>query len=47
MANRAKAANIANHGRQMEYLRHGIVMLPKEESKRQVRRHRKKGPHRS
>lgn len=47
MANRARYANIVNHGRQMEYLRHGIVMLPKEEPKRRARGHRRKGPRRS
>lgn len=47
MANRAKYANEANHGRQMEYLKHGIVMLPKEDSKRYARRHRRKGSRRS
>lgn len=30
MAQRAKRANLANHTRQMEYLRKGIVMLPKK-----------------
>lgn len=47
MANRAKYANEANHARQLEYLKHGIVMLPKEESKRYARRHRRKGLRRS
>ncbi|MBP5597135.1 MAG: hypothetical protein J6Y02_17265 [Pseudobutyrivibrio sp.] len=47
MANRAGFANIANHGRQMEYLRHGIVMLPKEDPKRKARRRRAKGHRRS
>ena len=47
MANRAKYANEANHARQLEYLKHGIVMIPKEESKRYARRHRRKGSRRS
>ena len=47
MANRAKYANEANHGRQLEYLKHGIVMLPKEETRRKRRGHRRKGQRRS
>ena len=29
MASRAKEANIANHKRQIAYLREGVVMIPK------------------
>ena len=47
MANRAKYANDANHARQLEYLKHGIVMLPKEETGRRKRGHRRKGSRRS
>ena len=42
MANRAKAANIANHGRQMEYLRHGVVMIPKLWEHKKPRRRRRR-----
>ena len=42
MANRAKAANIANHGRQMEYLRQGVVMIPKLEETKKSRKRRRR-----
>ena len=43
MANRAKKQNIYNHRRQMWYLSHGVVMLPKNGTTQLVLRKNKRG----